>query len=160
MQYHIIELLVNDQRNTIGGLTMHGSIHTLEAYNGGSEGIAIVEEYILFGDCTLPIRTADPDMISAAHDPIIPLGSTSFTVQTTPGALVGLMMDGVLYGSAIAGASGEANIEFEDALSIPGRSEEHTSELQSRRNIVCRLLLEKKNYTPFTHRSCMPSATI
>src|SRR5215475_8964309 len=26
----------------------------------------------------------------------------------------------------------------------PGRSEEHTSELQSRENIVCRLLLEKK----------------
>ena len=25
-----------------------------------------------------------------------------------------------------------------------GRSEEHTSELQSRRNLVCRLLLEKK----------------
>ena len=25
------------------------------------------------------------------------------------------------------------------------RSEEHTSELQSRRNLVCRLLLEKKN---------------
>ena len=27
------------------------------------------------------------------------------------------------------------------------RSEEHTSELQSRRNLVCRLLLEKKNNT-------------
>src|SRR5690349_23712601 len=27
----------------------------------------------------------------------------------------------------------------------PVRSEEHTSELQSRRDIVCRLLLEKKN---------------
>src|SRR5690606_41035038 len=26
----------------------------------------------------------------------------------------------------------------------PGRSEEHTSELQSRENLVCRLLLEKK----------------
>ena len=26
-----------------------------------------------------------------------------------------------------------------------GRSEEHTSELQSRTNLVCRLLLEKKN---------------
>src|SRR5690349_23635326 len=26
------------------------------------------------------------------------------------------------------------------------RSEEHTSELQSRRDLVCRLLLEKKNY--------------
>src|SRR5690349_23469870 len=31
------------------------------------------------------------------------------------------------------------------------RSEEHTSELQSRRDIVCRLLLEKKYY-PFIRR--------
>src|SRR5690349_21873324 len=29
----------------------------------------------------------------------------------------------------------------------PTRSEEHTSELQSRRDLVCRLLLEKKNKT-------------
>src|SRR3712207_7417291 len=29
-----------------------------------------------------------------------------------------------------------------------GRSEEHTSELQSRQYLVCRLLLEKKNTTP------------
>src|SRR5580700_9891323 len=28
---------------------------------------------------------------------------------------------------------------------LPARSEEHTSELQSRRDLVCRLLLEKKN---------------
>src|SRR5436309_7118766 len=31
------------------------------------------------------------------------------------------------------------------AGSFGGRSEEHTSELQSRENLVCRLLLEKKN---------------
>ena len=31
-----------------------------------------------------------------------------------------------------------------------GRSEEHTSELQSRRNLVCRLLLEKKNFNLFS----------
>src|SRR5260370_19955635 len=30
-------------------------------------------------------------------------------------------------------------------LVTPGRSEEHTSELQSHLNLVCRLLLEKKN---------------
>src|SRR3712207_7658240 len=29
------------------------------------------------------------------------------------------------------------------------RSEEHTSELQSRQYLVCRLLLEKKKHTPF-----------
>src|SRR5690242_21060119 len=32
------------------------------------------------------------------------------------------------------------------------RSEEHTSELQSHVNLVCRLLLEKKNNIPHTHR--------
>src|SRR3712207_8958539 len=32
-----------------------------------------------------------------------------------------------------------------------GRSEEHTSELQSRQYLVCRLLLEKKKNTTITH---------
>src|SRR5260370_7779398 len=34
------------------------------------------------------------------------------------------------------------------AVPFRGRSEEHTSELQSHLNLVCRLLLEKKKLTP------------
>src|SRR2546430_9560371 len=34
------------------------------------------------------------------------------------------------------------------------RSEEHTSELQSQSNLVCRLLLEKKKKTQFTAPCC------
>src|SRR5690606_41185763 len=34
-----------------------------------------------------------------------------------------------------------------DGAADRGRSEEHTSELQSRENLVCRLLLEKKKYS-------------
>src|SRR5260370_9933685 len=39
------------------------------------------------------------------------------------------------------------------SLTAGGRSEEHTSELQSHLNLVCRLLLEKKKNTgsPHTH---------
>src|SRR5256885_12992053 len=37
------------------------------------------------------------------------------------------------------------------ALLLECRSEEHTSELQSPCNLVCRLLLEKKNTTVATH---------
>src|SRR5579872_4589511 len=43
------------------------------------------------------------------------------------------------------------------------RSEEHTSELQSRPHIVCRLLLEKKNMTfsfAFTPKCCCSSTII
>src|SRR3989442_11706013 len=43
-------------------------------------------------------------------------------------------------------------------LHYAGRSEEHTSELQSRPHLVCRLLLEKKNHANnskhTTHRQC------
>src|SRR5690349_23387150 len=34
---------------------------------------------------------------------------------------------------------------LDDPRDLGARSEEHTSELQSRRDLVCRLLLEKKN---------------
>src|SRR5438874_5317659 len=38
------------------------------------------------------------------------------------------------------------------AASVERRSEEHTSELQSRRDLVCRLLLEKKKiHKPWSH---------
>src|ERR1022692_2587065 len=41
---------------------------------------------------------------------------------------------------------------------LPSRSEEHTSELQSPCNLVCRLLLEKKKTTnPYAHApACTP----
>src|SRR5258707_8977718 len=39
------------------------------------------------------------------------------------------------------------------------RSEEHTSELQSRQYLVCRLLLEKKNNTCDVGRSSIPRQT-
>src|SRR5690625_6132951 len=39
----------------------------------------------------------------------------------------------------------------DDDVFRKGRSEEHTSELQSRGHLVCRLLLEKKNITYTNH---------
>src|SRR3712207_7842549 len=39
---------------------------------------------------------------------------------------------------------GRLDVDDADARVVGGRSEEHTSELQSRQYLVCRLLLEKK----------------
>src|SRR5690606_9845761 len=53
--------------------------------------------------------------------------------------------DGVTFRSHVDGSyhrlTPERSVEIQRCL----RSEEHTSELQSRENLVCRLLLEKKN---------------
>src|SRR5438874_7331627 len=43
---------------------------------------------------------------------------------------------------------------------LRSRSEEHTSELQSRRDLVCRLLLEKKNYPRWAGSGRPPSDCI
>src|SRR5206468_7303012 len=43
--------------------------------------------------------------------------------------------------------AGVRPLSYEEGTSAPKRSEEHTSELQSRSDLVCRLLLEKKKTT-------------
>src|SRR5688572_32955808 len=44
------------------------------------------------------------------------------------------------------------------AEELPRRSEEHTSELQSQSNLVCRLLLEKKNTSIEGEQACSRGA--
>src|SRR5690606_39894290 len=61
-----------------------------------------------------------------------------------PGRVAAVRLQGVEKGVA-PGALAKGAIRPAAILaSDPARSEEHTSELQSRENIVCRLLLEKK----------------
>src|SRR3712207_8586782 len=61
--------------------------------------------------------------------------------------------DGRLVGqpASVGRARGRARVVAMSAL-LPARSEEHTSELQSRQYLVCRLLLEKKKL-PYKSRS-------
>src|SRR5207249_7899095 len=47
-------------------------------------------------------------------------------------------------GGRHVGRFGRTEIEIQQRTNRRGRSEEHTSELQSRFDLVCRLLLEKK----------------
>src|SRR2546430_16829035 len=49
--------------------------------------------------------------------------------------------------------SGFATVLQQNVNLTVGRSEEHTSELQSQSNLVCRLLLEKKKYLSYCARS-------
>src|SRR2546429_6134006 len=78
-----------------------------------------------------PTLTADPPPPSAAHirayHSRIDIGSRYWTLR----------------------ARGQRGSDTRRAPSPP-RSEEHTSELQSRLHLVCRLLLEKKKNEPHT----------
>src|SRR5207253_8059094 len=65
-----------------------------------------------------------------------------------------------LFRSELTRRSLDAIASYGERISAPIvaaalRSEEHTSELQSRGHLVCRLLLEKKNYHNFAHKFSM-----
>src|SRR2546429_5305328 len=53
--------------------------------------------------------------------------------------------------------AGPETAESAAALRFYARSEEHTSELQSRLHLVCRLLLEKKKHNPLYYATPSPS---
>src|SRR4051812_49603405 len=77
----------------------------------------------------------------------------TLTLASSNGLVAGL--DAVQYldgGPCIDGAADGREIEVGDLLEEQAwRSEEHTSELQSHVNLVCRLLLEKKKTSHVSH---------
>src|SRR5690606_40488649 len=78
------------------------------------------------------------------------VGESGSGKSTTARAIAGLVQpwrgEVRFRGRAVRHRPGPDGIQmiFQDPIASLNRSEEHTSELQSRENLVCRLLLEKK----------------
>src|SRR3712207_8787933 len=76
-----------------------------------------------------------------------PPRSTLFPYTTLFRSHLAIFSLAAFAGAAILGGAAPVPAKSGAAQSyaVPSRSEEHTSELQSRQYLVCRLLLEKKN---------------
>src|SRR5206468_12572806 len=106
---------------------------------------------------TLLITVFFPDLLPSGHYPLslhdaLPIcaetgrsGGVGTTAST--GRTIGVTGTGAgaAATAAIAGMTGSTGaLQRQRLMTGIGRSEEHTSELQSRSELVCRLLLEKK----------------
>ena len=80
------------------------------------------EAYCLMGDPSLMIYFSEPPALTATYDPLLPLGSSSLTVTTEPYAYVALSMDGICYGTGLAGADGVAQLSLQP-ISQPGTAD-------------------------------------
>src|SRR5262245_55089343 len=76
--------------------------------------------------------------------PFPPGGSVDITARLIAEPLAAQLGQRIIVDNR-SGASGNIGMEAAARAAPDGRSEEHTSELQSLRHLVCRLLLEKKN---------------
>src|SRR5437773_7255192 len=80
-------------------------------------------------------------------------GSTDPTVQAATLARIQQEVVTYLQGEKITVNASDVTVDQNYPIAIPGRSEEHTSELQSHHDLVCRLLLEKKKKKDMTSKT-------
>src|SRR5256885_10996162 len=92
--------------------------------------------------------TATTEIYTLSLHDALPISGDAKRVVDLGKQLNGL--NGLVHGAG-AGNSVELPAALEEGRN-ENRSEEHTSELQSPCNLVCRLLLEKKKYVAHHHR--------
>src|SRR5438874_1872870 len=79
-------------------------------------------------------------VLAPTSDPLVFIATATGVVQTT---LLGTCVENAQLTVRFPATPGQP-VVLNGTGSFTSRSEEHTSELQSRRDLVCRLLLEKK----------------
>src|SRR5262245_63089927 len=93
----------------------------------------------------------------------LPPRSTLFPYTTLFRSSVDLVIRAALPPAALAASVRAALRRIDPSMPIPAfrtmRSEEHTSELQSLRHLVCRLLLEKKKKHTYAPRTAAFTAS-
>ena len=116
-QDEIVDLMVAEQKRTIGGLFYNGSSKMIEVY--GASGASEFKCWTIFGDASLMMRTKDPVAMNPSFTPVLMLGMNSFSVQAAPNARVTLSGDGLVYGTTVADAAGNATIVMTDPPQVP-----------------------------------------
>lgn len=121
MQDEVIDLLVADVENSLGALYFSGAMKALDTYPTGTEGRKLVEQYNIFGDCSLIVRTTAPAALAPLHDQVMALQAPAFAVATPglEGATATLTLGGELLGAARTGADGLAVIELAAPVTSP-----------------------------------------
>ncbi|MGD8395145.1 MAG: C25 family cysteine peptidase [Candidatus Eiseniibacteriota bacterium] len=125
MQYHSIELLTTDERNTLGGLLFNGVMYAMDV-NPGYEGTKLMEQYNIFGDCSMMVRTDVPEALDMQHLGVLMIGLSTYDVTVTAGgapvagALVCGAGDGGLLAHGYTDAAGQVTLDFGEPVSTPG----------------------------------------
>ncbi|MFC2107263.1 C25 family cysteine peptidase [Bacteroidota bacterium] len=112
-------------------MTFAGNLAVTQGTPGSAE--YYWEIYCVMGDPSLEAYFSVPSAPVVTHDPLMPLGVTTFTVNAEPYSYVAISMNGILHGAVLADATGLAVVQL-DPITIPGTAD-----------IVC----SKQNFQPY-----------
>ncbi len=110
MQETIIDGLLSDDPGDLGALHAAGIGAVLVQYDGTDEGRKLMEQYNLFGDPSLRVRTGPAQALTAAHDGRLPVGAGAITVTVAAGARAVLTDAGAVLAVADAAVAGPVTL--------------------------------------------------
>lgn len=106
----LVEAEANNIKRTFGGLSINGCFSMNDEY--GQSGFDMTDTWVIFGDPSLMVRTAEPATMTVSHDPLITLGTTQFIVNCGDDeALVSITHNNTILGTAEV-SGGIATIEL------------------------------------------------
>ncbi|MCU0370246.1 MAG: C25 family cysteine peptidase, partial [Bacteroidales bacterium] len=117
---------------TMDQMVFAGNLAVTEGSPGSAE--YYWEAYCLMGDPSLMVYFSEPPVMTVTHDPLLPLGSGTFTVNAVPYAYIAVTMDGEWLGAALADSTGMAEVNILPVPS-PGYAD---------------IVVTAQNYQPYT----------
>ncbi|MDD2651361.1 MAG: C25 family cysteine peptidase, partial [Candidatus Cloacimonetes bacterium] len=115
----IIDLMVDEDHFTLGGLFFNGSCGMLDAYNNNANAVETIRTWIIFGDASLTVRNKAPMVQTVESMDNLLIGLDYFEVSgNISNALVSLYQPetGEIVATTYANASGNATLNFEPRL--------------------------------------------
>ncbi len=122
MQAEAVDLLCAETSNVMGVLVQAGIMAVLDEYGTSGTGLQLIEQYNLFGDCSLVVRSDSPQTLAMDHLPVVPLQTPTFPVETgLPGVRVALTAaDGTIHGVGQTDATGFVDLQITEPVAEPG----------------------------------------
>lgn len=112
----LVEGYEGNIKRTFGGCSINGSMKMIDMH--GSEGRSTHDTWILFGDPSMMLRTANPTPMTASHLPTMFLGMNQFVVNAdAENAIATLTFNGEILGTAYI-QGGTATITFPELSEI------------------------------------------
>jgi hypothetical protein len=100
----------------MGQVLDYAKLYMATMYGEGIYRQIHFEMFHYFGDPTMEIWSARPWSMTVYHSPLYYAGATSYTVRVQNGAVISLVKDGDILGTAVA-AGGKATVNFTAPLS-------------------------------------------
>lgn len=114
MQREVVDLVINENTFTLGGLYYSGLMKVVDTYTGEDVAEQVMDQNIIFGDCSLRVRTMEPGYFTVSGPADLPRADSVWEghVAGPVGSLVTLVTEEGIVALAELDADGDITLDY------------------------------------------------